>query len=202
MMDYYENFKWLNEGEIKIEEDKIVMKAPPLTDFFCGGNIDSDEGILPKSLCNAPYYYIEIEGDFVLQVKVSHDFKDTYDSASVMVMQDMENWAKCCFELTDFGTHAAVSVVTINGHSDDANGCNIDGQNSVWLKICRAGSAFSFHYSIDGEKFYMTRYFTLPNISKIKVGLLAQAPTGNGGDRIYEHLCIESRTVKNIRVGN
>ena len=86
-MDYCENFKWLNEGEIKIEEDKIVMKAPPLTDFFCGGTTDSEEGVLPKSLCNAPYYYTEIEGDFVLQVKVSHDFKDTYDSASVMVMQ-------------------------------------------------------------------------------------------------------------------
>ena len=46
-----------------------------------------------------------------------------------MIMQDMENWAKCCFELTDFGTHAAVSVVTKNGESDDANGCDIEGQN-------------------------------------------------------------------------
>ena len=28
MMVDYGNFKWLNEGEMKIEEDKIVMKAP------------------------------------------------------------------------------------------------------------------------------------------------------------------------------
>lgn len=117
-------------------------------------------------------------------MKVSHDLKDTYDSASIMVMQDMKNWEKCCFELTDFGTHAAGSVVTKNGQSDDANGCNIEGQNSVWLKICRVGSAFSFHYSLDGEKFYLARYFMFPKISRIKVGLLAQAPTGNGGDRI------------------
>lgn len=199
-MDYTQ-FKWLNEGEIKIEGDKIVMKAPALTDFFCGGDIDSAEGILPESLCNAPYYYTEMEGDFVLQVKVSHDFKDIYDSASIMVMQDINNWAKCCFELTDFGTHAAVSVVTKNGQSDDANGCNIEGQNDIWLKICRVGCAFSFHYSLDGEKFYMTRYFIFPNIDKIKVGLLAQAPTGNGGERIYEHLSMEHRTVKNIRAG-
>ncbi len=48
----------------------------------------------------------------MLKVKVSHEFKDTYDSASVMVMKDLSCWAKCCFELTDFGTHAAVSVVT------------------------------------------------------------------------------------------
>ena len=31
---------------------------------------------------------ISIEGDFILKAKVSHDFKETYDSASVMVMAD------------------------------------------------------------------------------------------------------------------
>ena len=40
----------------------------------------------------------EIEGDFILKVKVSHDFKETYDSASVMVMVDDTHWAKCCYE--------------------------------------------------------------------------------------------------------
>ena len=70
--------------------------------------------------------------------------------ASVMVMHDMTNWAKRCFELTDFGTHAAVSFVTINGASDDANGCNIEGQDYLWLKVCRGGRAFSLRsqYSI------------------------------------------------------
>ena len=33
----------------------------------------------------------EIEGDFILKVKVSHDFKETYDSASVMVMVDVSH---------------------------------------------------------------------------------------------------------------
>ena len=31
---------------------------------------------------------IMMEGDIVLKVKVSHGFKDTYDSASVMIMKD------------------------------------------------------------------------------------------------------------------
>ena len=200
-MHFKENFHWINEGEVVIEENRIIMTAPALTDFFCGGETTSEEGILPESLCNAPYYYTEIEGDFVLKVKVSHEFKETYDSASVMVMHDMANWAKCCFELTDFGTHAAVSVVTINGESDDANGCNIEGQDYLWLKVCRVGRSFSFHYSLDGEKFNMTRYFLMPETKTIKVGLLAQAPTGNGGKRIYENLSIDHTTVKNIRAG-
>ena len=200
-MHFKEKFHWIHEGEVVLEENRIIMMAPALTDFFCGGETTSEEGILPESLCNAPYYYTEIDGDFVLKVKVSHEFRETYDSASVMVMHDMTNWAKCCYELTDFGTHAAVSVVTINGESDDANGCNIEGQDYLWLKVCRVGRAFSFHYSLDGEKFNMTRYFLMPETKTIKVGLLAQAPTGNGGKRIYENLSIEHITVKNIRAG-
>lgn len=112
----------------------------------------------------------EIEGDFILKVKVSHDFKETYDSASVMVMVD------------------------------DANGCNLEG-NSAQLQVCRVGNNFAFHYSADGINFYMMRYFHLPAESLIKVGLLAQASSGNGGKRIYEHLSIEHKTVKNIRSG-
>lgn len=79
-------FKWLNKSSIRQTGNRIEIIAPARTDFFCGSIDECKEGILPESLCNAPYYYTEIEGDFVLRVKVSHDFKDTYDSASVMVM--------------------------------------------------------------------------------------------------------------------
>jgi len=193
-------FNWLNKSEMEVEENKIKIYAPKESDFFCNNGAVSEEGITPESLSNAPLYYTEVEGDFVLRVKVSHDFKDTYDSASLMVMEDMENWAKSCFEKTDFDTHAAVSVVTKNGMSDDANGCNMIG-NSVWLQICRVDNSYAFHYSEDGETYYMTRFFNLSGQKKIKVGLLAQAPQGNGGIRTYENLSIEKRTVKNIRFG-
>ena len=193
-------FQWLNESQITKHGARIEILATPQSDFFCNSGSVSEEGITPESLGNAPYYYTEFPGDFVLQVKVSHDFKDTYDSASVMVMVDLKNWAKACFEKTDFGTHAAVSVVTKNGESDDANGCNLEG-NSAWLKVCRVDNTFSFHYSLDGERFYMMRFFSLPAGETVKVGLLAQAPVGNGGARVYEDLTLEGRTVKNIRFG-
>lgn len=193
-------FKWLKEkSKITKEGDKITIVAPPGSDFFHGASENNEEGFLPEILSNAPFYHTEIEGDFVMKVKVSHDFKDVYDSASIMVMKDLDCWAKACFEYTDFDTHAVVSVVT-KGESDDANGCNLD-RNSAWLQICRVKNDFAFHYSVDGEHFYMMRQFHLPADSVIKVGLLAQAPVGNGGDRVYEFLSIENRTVKNIRAG-
>lgn len=73
--------------------------------------------------------------------------------------------------------------------------------NSAWLQVCRVGNNFAFHYSADSTNYYMMRYFHLPSKPIIKVGLLAQAPSGNGGKRIYEHLSIERKTVKNIRSG-
>ena len=118
-----------------------------------------------------------------MQAKVSHGFNDTYDSASLMVMVDLQNWAKACFEKTDFGTHAAVSVVTKRGESDDANGCNLEG-NAAWLRVCRVDNTFSFHYSTDGEHFYMMSFFNLPVGQTAKIGMLAQAPVGNGRPRL------------------
>lgn len=99
-------FNWMNESTINESKDKYEIMATEKSDFFCNGGEVSEEGITPESLCNAPYYYTEITGDLVMKVKVSHDFVDTYDSASVMVMKDLQNWGKACFEMTDIGTHA------------------------------------------------------------------------------------------------
>lgn len=41
----------------------------------------------------------------------------------------------------------------------------------------------------------------LPVDPIVKVGLLAQAPVGKGGVRVYENLSIQKLTVKNIRTG-
>jgi regulation of enolase protein 1 (concanavalin A-like superfamily) len=193
------NFEWMNESEIIETDGRIEILATEKSDFFINPGAVADEGITPESLCNAPFYYTNISGDFVMRVKVSHEFKDTYDSSSIMVMKDLTHWAKACFELTDFDTHAVVSVVT-KEESDDANGCNID-DSTVWLQVCRSGNSFAFHYSRDGENYYMMRFFALPADETVKVGLLAQAPLGNGGKRIYENLTIERKTVKNIRMG-
>ena len=65
------DFQWLNKGNIDIDENgKITIYAPAGTDFFCNDGTISEEGVTPESLHNAPFYYTEISGDFVLTVKV------------------------------------------------------------------------------------------------------------------------------------
>ncbi|RPK31428.1 DUF1349 domain-containing protein [Paenibacillus xylanexedens] len=195
----FDHYQWLNPTSITFQDEKLIMHAPEQSDFFNGNGTVSEEGITPESLANAPFFYNEVRGDFVMRVKVEHDFKYVYDAASIMVMKDLDTWAKFCFELTDFNTHAIVSVVT-NQFSDDANGSNIDS-DSVWLQISRVGQSFAFHYSLDGKQFFMVRFFTLSVDEQVKVGFVAQSPTGEGGDRIYSQFSLEHKTVKNIRKG-
>ena len=41
----------------------------------------------------------------------------------------------------------------------------------------------------------MMRFFNLPVEAGVKVGLIAQAPQGNGGERYYKNFSIEKRII-------
>lgn len=192
-----QNWKWLNESS-KIEAgNELVIYAPEKTDWF--NNPVPENGELSAPVANAPFLYTEVEGDFVFRAKVRPNFKSVYDACALMVIQDEKLWAKAAFEKSDFGTTSAVCVVT-NGISDDANGCNIE-QDEVWLQIVRVGDVFCTHYSLDGETFYMVRLFHLPVEKRVKVGVEAQSPAGEGGLRFYTDISIEKKTVANLRAG-
>jgi len=192
-----QDWKWLNESQMIDAGNELVIYAPEKTDWF--NNPVPENGKLSAPVANAPFLYTEVEGDFVFRAKVRPNFQSVYDACALMVIQDEKMWAKAAFEKSDFGTTAAVCVVT-NGVSDDANGCNID-QDEVWLQIVRVGDVFCTHYSLDGETFYMVRLFHLPVEKTVKVGIEAQSPVGAGGLRFYSDISIEKKTVENLRAG-
>ena len=53
------DFKWINEGQVKTDGNRIEIFAPAQSDFFFNNGTIGEEGITPKSLCNAPFYYKE-----------------------------------------------------------------------------------------------------------------------------------------------
>ncbi len=193
----FSQWKWLNESSIINENGEIVIYAPGHTDWF--NNPIPENGQLSKPQSDAPFYYVDVEGDFSFSVKVTPNHRTVYDACAIMVIQDEYVWAKAAFEKSDFGTCAAVCVAT-NQISDDANGCNIE-QPYVWLKICRVGDVFSAHYSLDGVTYNMVRLFHLPAEKSIKVGIEAQCPAGEGGMRMFSDLKLEKITVNNLRAG-
>jgi regulation of enolase protein 1 (concanavalin A-like superfamily) len=148
---------------------------------------------------SAPFLGLSVEGDFVARVRVCPTFASTYDAGALMVRHDETHWAKLCFEATDFGTHAVVSVVT-NGLSDDANGVDLDA-DAVWLQVVRQDDVFAFHYAIEDLNWHMVRYFTLPVPPEIKVGLVAQSPVGPGTTVDFTEFVVEPRRVSDLRAG-
>ncbi len=193
----FDGWKWLNESRMMEVNGEIAILAPARTDWF--NNPVPENGTIPAPVANAPFFYTEVIGDFVFRARVRPNHRYTYDACALMVIKDEQMWAKAAFEASDFGTRAAVCVVT-NGVSDDANGSNID-QYVVWLQIARVRDVFCVHYSLDGGRFDMVRLFRLPVGDSVKVGLEAQSPAGKGGLRLFSDVTLEKRTVQNLRAG-
>jgi len=175
-----------------LEEGGMRVHVPEKVDYFQdpGGQISKDD---------APYLSLPVSGDFVVQARVRPNWQTVWDAAAIMVRHDARSWAKLCFESTDIGTKAAVSVV-MRGASDDANGADLD-ISEVWLQVCRIGQVFGMHYSLDGQSWRMVRVFRLDVPEEVRVGLVAQCPAGLGAAIDWLSLSVEQRTVANIRAG-
>ena len=168
------------------------VSAPAKSDYF-----QDPTGAAQKD--DAPFLWLNVSGDFVARAHVRPVFQSTYDSGVLMVRQDALHWAKLCFEKTDFGTTAAVSVVT-NGVSDDANGVDLSAAE-LWLQMVRVGDVFGLQYALDGSHWRMVRLFKLPLPSSVKVGIVAQCPVGPGTSIDFLSFSVEKRSVQNVRAG-
>jgi regulation of enolase protein 1 (concanavalin A-like superfamily) len=94
---------------------------------------------------------------------------------------------------------SAVTVVT-RELSDDCNSFEVDG-STLWLRITRSGSAFAFHASTDGSWWRLLRYFALGD-GLIRVGFVADSPTGEGCAATFGHIEFKSGAPKNLRDGS
>ena len=170
----------------------LRVVVPPKTDYFRDPTGE-------KVKDNGPYLWRQVSGDFVARLHMRPTFTGPYDAGGILVRHDEEQWAKLCFESTDFGTTAAVSVVT-RSLSDDANGVDLT-VSDLWLQVCRAGEAFGMQYSLDGVVWRMVRQFRLPLPQMVRVGLLAQSPGDTGTCVDFAWFSVESRTVADTRAG-
>ena len=175
-----------------LPEGGMRVHVPARVDYF-----QDPDGQMQND--SAPYLWMEVTGDFVVQTHVRPAFTTTYDAGAIMVRHDSTHWAKLCFESTDFGTTAAVSVVT-QGTSDDANGADLTVKD-VWLQVVRRGDVFGQQYSMDGKNWRMVRLFRLAVPRTVKVGLVAQCPIGPGTTIDFLFFFIEQRAVTNLRAG-
>jgi hypothetical protein len=139
-------------------------------------------------------------GDFTLRAQVSVEFASMYDAGVLLLWAGPAHWAKLCFEYSPQQVPTAVSVVT-RQTSDDCNSFEVNG-NTLWLRITRSGDAWAFHASTDGEWWRLLRYFSLGPDGPVRVGFLAQSPTGEGCAATFAQIAFGTGAPSNLRDGS
>ncbi|OXM85599.1 DUF1349 domain-containing protein [Paenibacillus rigui] len=182
---------WIHEpNRWTFDEDKgLLVSAPENADYF----IDP-AGTQVKA--SAPFLFTKVQGDFNISTRVHVEMKHQYDSGCLMIMSDSQNWAKLCYEFFE-GRKSILSVVTKNT-SDDCIGGDLDIVNP-FLRIARSGNSFAFHYSLDGLRWHLIRYFGMECGAELKVGVVAQSPIGEGCQVSFEHLRLSNHNEGDIR---
>lgn len=79
------------------------MRVPPGTD--CWRMTGTDECVN-----NAPFYFLEVEGDFEVRCKVKANYESPDDQAGVMIREDKENWIKCGIQMVGDIPHMCATV--------------------------------------------------------------------------------------------
>jgi regulation of enolase protein 1 (concanavalin A-like superfamily) len=174
--------------------DMFIDPNGPAPDYAAGlllGRLPQDEGGAEA----------EAEADFTFSARVTVPFASTYDAGVLVVYAGPDRFAKLCFEYSPQHRPTVVTVVT-RGVSDDANAFAVEGE-TVSLRVARIGRAWAFHASTDEKHWSMVRYFSLgETVEPVRVGLLAQSPTGEGISVTFAQLAYRRGTLADLRDGS
>ncbi|MGL5785602.1 MAG: DUF1349 domain-containing protein, partial [Bacteroidales bacterium] len=180
MAQKLDKMQWFNEPlewEI-LNPTTFIMRAPAKTDYWrithYGFTVD-----------DAPFYYTTYGGEFETKVKITGDYKTTYDQMGLMLRIDHKNWIKTGVEFVD-GKFNVSTVVTHN--TSDWSVVELGkGPEFIWIKAVRRLDAVEVFYSLDDREYKMIRTCYLEDNCPVQVGIMAASPDGDGFKAIFEH---------------
>ncbi len=178
--------------KFNIQNDILTIVAGPKTDMFRDPNVTYNTDNAPKLLFKA-------DSDFVLSASVQHSFLNKWDGGAIVIIEDSLNWIKFCFEKDYTGAKRVVSVVT-KDISDDCNSVEIKG-NKVFYKVAKAGNVITLYYSLDNNKWFLVRHLQFNNTKGIKIGFLAQSPTGDKCEVRFANIKYQIKKIKDPYLG-
>lgn len=149
---------------------------------------------------NAPCALVALSGDnFLFSTKVTVEFGSTFDAGCLQIRESDDKWAKLCFEYSPQHRPMIVSVVT-RGVSDDCNSAVINS-SEIYLRVARTPKTLAFHYSYDGHFWHFIRYFSLGELSSLRVGFSTQSPLGPKCAAVFSDINFTRESLKDIRNG-
>lgn len=176
--------EWYNEPPIwSAQVNKIHMTSGAKTDFWR----ETHYGFIRD---NGHFFYQPVKGNFMVEVKVSGEYRELYDQAGIMLRLDEANWLKCGIEYVD-GVQQVSAVVTRN-YSDWSVVPMLQNPISLWVRLSRRGTAVEVQYSLDGEQYAMLRLAYLAPAEMVNIGVMCASPEGKGFPVTFEGFKIES----------
>ncbi|HLI93049.1 MAG TPA: DUF1349 domain-containing protein [Puia sp.] len=176
----------------ELATDHILIESGGKTDMFRDPNVTYNTD-------NAPKLLFVPDSNFVFTAAIHHDFVSKWDGGAIVLKADSLNWIKFCFEKDYTGQRRVVSVVT-KGISDDCNSAAING-STVFYKIAKAGNVITLYYSLDGRGWFLVRHLTFDSTAPLKLGFLAQSPTGERCTVRFSHIHYSPRKIRDPYLG-
>ena len=173
-------------------EGRLVIEAGEKTDMFRDPNVTYNTDNAPKLLFVA-------DSNFVLTVAIYHAFDSKWDGGAIVLKADSLNWIKFCFEKDYTGQKRVVSVVT-KGISDDCNSAAVTA-NTIYYKIAKAGNVITLYYSTDRKGWYLTRHLVFDSPGPLKLGFLAQSPTGKSCRVTFSDIHYSTKKIRDPYLG-
>jgi regulation of enolase protein 1 (concanavalin A-like superfamily) len=184
---------WTNKPiSFKLNPESIFIEAGEKTDMFRDPNVTYNTD-------NAPRLSFTADPNFVLTTEIHHDFMSKWDGGAIVLEADKLNWIKFCFEKDYTGVHRVVSVVT-KDISDDCNSVAIP-VNRVFYKIAKADNVITLYYSADGKKWFLIRHLQFNTTKPIKLGFMAQSPTGKNCKVTFSNINYSTKKIKDPYTG-
>ena len=185
--------KWENRpNKYQFNKSSITIYSGEKTDMFRDPNVTYNTDNAPKLLFKA-------DTNFIFSAAIEHAFKSKWDGGALVIKSDSLNWIKTCFEKDYTGARRIVTVVT-KGISDDCNSVELHS-NKVYFKIAKADNVITIYYSENGLKWFLIRHFTFDAIGDLKIGFLAQSPTGKDCKVTFSNINYKKKKIKDPYLG-
>ena len=176
--------QWISEpANWHAQNDRITVAVSGGTDFWR----KTHYGFVRD---NGHFGYVDVHGDFEVEVKVMGAYRELYDQAGLMLRSDEAHWLKTGIEFVHGVQY--VSAVVTNEFSDWSVAPLAGNPPALWLRVVRKVEAVEIFYSLDGQSYTLLRVAYLPPAPAMAVGVMCAAPDGHGFDVTFENLRIKT----------
>ena len=174
---------WLNEPEEWSQhQTTVMMKVPANTDFW-------RKTMTNKIKDDAPFYYLEVEGDFEVRVKVKANYDNPDDQAGIMIREDEKNWVKCGIQMV--GTVPHMCSTFTHEWSDWSLHPLPHLPEYMWVHAKKIGDGLEVYISEDSFDWMQIRQGDIVDDQILQVGLYCAAPNSDGFEVTFEDFMIK-----------